>query len=187
MKVPESGSGGGVVRLHPGGGLAQARLLAENFLKAYGLDPERHVLFQNPTTSSWLFWVKTPEADVQASRVLLVLSLFVAQDREYLRLSSPILSLPTQDVPPTLYRRLLDLNSEMVWAALATVGLEVHVVAVRPVGNAGRDELEDLLVRVAGYANLFRTQLSEEFGIPVWELASVAEGSDEGIDLQTLG
>ncbi len=187
MKVPESGSGGGVVRLRRGGGLAQARLLAENFLKVHGLDPDRHVLFQNPTSSSWLFWVKTPEADGPASRTLLVLSLFMAQDQEYLRLSSPILSLPAEGVDPNLYRRLLDLNSEMVCAALATVSLEIHVVAVRPVGDAGLNELEDLLVRVAGYANLFRTQLSEEFGIPVWELASVVEGNDEGIDLQTLG
>ncbi len=187
MKVPESEAGGVVVRLRRGGGLAHARLLAENFLKAHGLDPERHVLFQNSTTSSWLFWVKTPEADVPASGTLLVLSLFVAQDQEYLRLSSPILSLPVEGVDPAFYRRLLDLNSEMVCAALATVALDVHVVAVRPVGDAGPNELEDLLVRVAGYASLFRTQLSEEFGIPVWELASAAEGSDEGIDLQTLG
>lgn len=187
MRVPESGSGGGVVRLRRGGGLDQARLLAENFLKAHGLDPERHVLFQSPSSSSWLFWVKSPEVEGPASGALLVLSLFVAQDQEYVRLSSPILSLPGQDVDPALYRRLLDLNAEMVCAALATVSLEVHVVAVRPVGDAGPQELEDLLVRVAGYANLFKTQLSEEFGIPVWELAAVAEGSDEGIERHLLG
>lgn len=99
----------------------------------------------------------------------------------------PLLSLPAQGVDPALDRRLPDLNAEMVCAALATVALEVHVLAVRPVGDVGPQEPEERLVRVAGDVNLFKARLSGEFGIPVRELAAVAEGSDEGIERHPLG
>ena len=70
----------------------------------------------------------------------------------------------------------------MVCAAWLTVSLEVHVVAVRPVGDAGPQELEDSAGHGWPACEFFKTQFSEEFGIPVWELAAVAEGNDEGIE-----
>lgn len=112
-----------------------------------------------------------------AERTLLILSVFMAQGAGYLRLSSPIVSLSEGGVPEGFYRRLLELNSEMVSAALATVGLEVHVVAVRPIRDLDASEVEDVLHRVTGYSNLFKGQLTREFGVRAWQLAASGEGT----------
>ncbi len=178
--MPDSDPTGGVVRLRPsGGGFLQARLLAENLLRRHDLEPARHLLFEKPDSCSWLFWTGTvPGSPRPMDRTLVVLSVFVSQGAGYLRVSSPILLLPEAGEPEGLYRRLLDLNSEMVDAALATVGLEVHVVAVRPARNLDAAEVEEILHRVASYSYLFKGQLARDFGVHPWQLATPEEGTD---------
>jgi len=180
--VPDSDPTVGLVRLgSPGGGFLRARLLVENLLRAHKLEPGRHLLFENPDSCSWLFWAATaPGSRGIPDRTLVVLSVFVAQGAGYLRASSPVLQLPEVGEPGGLYRRLLDLNSEMVDAALATVGLEVHVVAVRPALFLDGAQVEDVLQRVVGYSNVFRGQLAREFGARPWQLTTPEEGT--GLD-----
>lgn len=179
--MPDSDSGGSVVKMvRTGAALPRARLLVENLLRAHGLDPARHLLSDSEESCSWLFWASAPGGGPPpASKILLVMSVFAARGNTYFRLSSPIVFLPEGERRADFYRRLLDLNSEMVSAALATVGLEVHVVSVRPVQDLDGSEVEDILRCVSGYANMLKEQLPAEFGVRLWDLSEPPAGEEQ--------
>lgn len=159
--------------VRPGGSLERSRLLVENLLRSHGLDPGRHLLSEGDDSCSWLFWAGGPPApeDREVGKTLLVMSVFLARGSGYFRVSSPIVFLPAEERHRDFFRRLLDLNSEMVSAALATVGAEVHVVSVRPLQDLDGSEVEDIIRSVSGYANMLREQLRREFGVRPWVLA----------------
>lgn len=185
--IPEPDGSGSVIKMiRPGGSLDRARLLVENLLRSHGLDPTRHLLSEGDDSCSWLFWAGGPPASEagEAGKTLLVMSVFLARGSCYFRVSSPIVFLPEGDRQKDFYRRLLDLNSEMVSSALATVGSEVHVVSVRPVQDLDGSEVEDIIRSVSGYANMLREQLHREFEVRKWVLAESTgrEAEEEGGD-----
>lgn len=182
---------GSVIKMvRPGASLDRARLLVENLLRSHGLDPTRHLLSEGDDSCSWLFWAGGPPTseEGEAGKTLLVMSVFLARGSCYFRVSSPIVFEPDTGSPTEFYRRLLDLNSEMVSAALATVGVEVHVVSVRPVQDLDGSEVEDIIRSVSGYANMLREQLHREFDVRKWVLSESGgseaeeEGGDELLD-----
>lgn len=184
LVTPEPEGSGSVIKMvRPGASLDRARLLVENLLRSHGLDPKRHLLSEGEDSCSWLFWAGGPPASEagEAGKTLLVMSIFLARGSCYFRVSSPIVVQPETDDPAGFYRRLLDLNSEMVSAALATVGQEVHVVSVRPVQDLDGSEVEDIIRSVSGYANMLREQLHREFGVRKWVLTE-SEGEEEAGD-----
>lgn len=145
-------------RLFPAGSpLAGSRLLLENLLRAHGVDPDRHLLNEGDGLLSWLIPFSTPHR--------VVVSLFEAGGDGYLRVSSPILHLPPAR-RETFFRRLLDLNAEMVSASLATLGDDVCVVSVRPLKDLDPSEAVDLIGRVYIYACRFSEDLTREFAAP---------------------
>lgn len=157
---------GTVVKIfRPGSPLARSRLLVENLLRSHGVDPGRHLLSDSDTegSCSWL---------IRAGSALVVLSVFEVGGSGYLRVTSPIVHLPSPYRREEFFRRLLDLNAEMVSAALATVGDEVHVVSVRPLKDLDPSEAADLIGRVCYYADKLDDQLVEEFDVRPWKLDS---------------
>lgn len=176
-RLPEPEHGGSVVKMvRPGGSLERARLLVENLLRSHGLEPARHLLSEGDDSCSWMFWASAPPDG--GGRILLVMSVFMARGAGYFRVSSPIVFLPPEEGRALFYRRLLDLNSEMVSAALATVGEEVHVVSVRPVQDLDGSEVEDIIRCVTGYANMLKSQLQDQYGAPPWSLAPRESGDE---------
>jgi len=137
--------------------LARSRLLLENLLRAHGVDPDQNLLSHGDGLLSWLIPFSTPHQ--------VVVSLFEAGGDGYLRVSSPILHLPPSRQEP-FFRRLLDLNAEMVCASLATLGDDVCVVSVRPLKDLDPSEAIDLIGRVYIYACRFTEVLSREFAAP---------------------
>jgi hypothetical protein len=83
-------------------------------------------------------------------------------ERTYLRLVSPILYLPAENLLP-LYRTLLGINMEMTSAALAVHGDTVCVVSERPVAGLDPVEADDLIKRIAYYADELDNKLASEF------------------------
>ncbi len=149
-----------VVRLiRPGTPLERSTLLVENLLRSHGVDPARHVLSRGEGSFSWVLPIKANQ--------LVVLSVFEAEGNAYIRVSAPILQIPRQR-QLEFCRRLLDLNSEMVSASLATVGEDVYVVSVRPIQDLESEQAIDLLGRVCIYASQYADRLREEFGAAPW-------------------
>lgn len=139
--------------------MERSRLLLENLLRAHGVEPDRHLLNEGDGLLSWLIPFSTPHR--------VVVSLFDAGGDGYLRVSSPILHLP-QKRKESFFRRLLDLNAEMVSASLATLGDDVCVVSVRPLKDLDPSEAIDLIGRVYIYACRFSDELRREFAAPAW-------------------
>ena len=172
--MSEHEHGGSVVKMvRPGvGSLDRARLLVENLLRTHGLDPERHLLSEGEDSCSWFFGAGAPPGEKgRPENTLLVMSVFMARGMGYFRVSAPIVFLPSEERLTAFYRRLLDLNSEMVSAALATFRKEVHVVSVRPVQDLDGSEVEDIIRSVTGWANMLKESLPGEFGARPWDLA----------------
>jgi hypothetical protein len=84
-------------------------------------------------------------------------------DRAYLRLLSPILQLPTENLLP-LYRALLGINMEPTSAALAIHEDKVCVVSERSIAGLDPEEADELIKRVAYYADELDNKLVAEFG-----------------------
>ncbi len=81
----------------------------------------------------------------------------------YLRLTSPILYLPSENLLP-LYRTLLGINMELTSAALAVHEDKVCIVSERPVEGLDHVEADDLLKRISHYADELDNKLAAEFG-----------------------
>lgn len=94
-----------------------------------------------------------------------VIEIYLSEQDEqgYLQVLSPIIHLPTSAVLP-LYRRLLELNLQLTSAALGVYNDVVYVFYERPVKGLDAGEANDIITKVAGYADDLDDQLVEEFG-----------------------
>ncbi|MEM6284572.1 MAG: YbjN domain-containing protein [Chloroflexota bacterium] len=81
----------------------------------------------------------------------------------FLQVLSPIMHIPTVNVLP-LYRRLLELNLQLTSAAMGIYGDVVYVFYERPLVGLDASEANDIIGKVAGYADDLDNQLVEEFG-----------------------
>jgi hypothetical protein len=158
--VGEQETSSTVVRLiRPGSPLERSRLLVENLLRSHGVEPAKHVLSRSEGSFSWVLPIRANQ--------LVVLSVFEAEGNAYIRVSAPILHMPAER-QLEFCRRLLDLNSEMVSASLATVGEDVYVVSVRPIQELESEQAIDLVGRVCIYANQYADRLIADFGAEPW-------------------
>jgi hypothetical protein len=90
-----------------------------------------------------------------------------AQDREnFVQVVSPVLvPSPEALAEPRLMRKLLEANAdELTGAAFGLRDGEVVMTADRPTTGLDRVELEDMIRRVAGYADHYDDMLYCEFG-----------------------
>lgn len=76
---------------------------------------------------------------------------------------SPILILPTENLLP-LYRTMLEINMELSTAALAVQEDKVCVVSMRSINGLDSEEADEIIKRVAYYADELDNKLSAEFG-----------------------
>jgi hypothetical protein len=81
----------------------------------------------------------------------------------YLQVLSPIIHIPEEAVLP-LYRRLLELNLQLTSAALGVYNDVVYVFYERPLQGLDASEANDIIAKVAGYADDLDNRLVEEFG-----------------------
>jgi hypothetical protein len=81
----------------------------------------------------------------------------------YLQVLSPIVHIPTENVLP-LYRHLLELNLQLTSAALGVYNDVVYVFYERPLDGLDANETNDIISKVAGYADDLDNEIVEEFG-----------------------
>ncbi len=81
----------------------------------------------------------------------------------FLQVLSPIMHIPVSNVLP-LYRHLLELNLQLTSAAMGVYNDVVYVFYERPLQGLDANEANDIIAKVAGYADDLDNQLVEEFG-----------------------
>lgn len=132
--------------------LSAVAVRIDNVLTALGLNPSEARLAE---TFTWQF---------QRGTALIEMRL-IQEDGggTFFQISAPIMHLPHDNVL-FLYRRLLELNMQLVGAAFAIYRDVVYLVDERPVPGLDDDEAHAMINTVAGFADQLDDSLVEEFG-----------------------
>lgn len=125
----------------------------EQILTAVGIDPKMARL-EVENGYGWNF-----------RRGSAIIEVYVSQKdgSGYLQVLSPIIHLPDKGLLQ-LYRRLLELNLQLVNASLGIYLDVVYVFNERPLQGLDPEEVNQIITQLAGYADELDDQLIEEFG-----------------------
>jgi hypothetical protein len=136
-----------------------ARKLVEATIRKLGLDPAGCRAHQNDTQEAWT--LKRGSASV-----LVTVTHHPDEKKTYLRVASPVVTLPAGvDKHPALFRRLLELNAGgLANAAFGLTGDRVVAVSERPAQGLGSEEVEQTIRHLAAVADTFDDRLEKEFG-----------------------
>lgn len=137
------------------------RELVEGLLSDLGINPEEN-LEEAQETQRYSWCVKRGSANV-------FLELFTENNEGFFMVDCPMLRLPAEEQRQAFYRRLLELNDQLVEAALVARGDEIHLVGIRPLRGLDREEASGMLDRISAWADNLDNVLSDEFGAPLWE------------------
>ncbi len=85
------------------------------------------------------------------------------EEGSYFQVLSPIMHLPQAGLLP-LYRRMLELNLQLVNAALGIYHDAVYIFSERPLEGLDQVEVSSTIGRVAAYADDLDNKLVAEFG-----------------------
>ena len=136
-----------------------AKKLVEDTITKLGLDP---ATTRAPATESQAAWtLKRGSASV-----LVTITRHEDQDETFLRVASPVVTVPVDKAQHgALFRRLLEINAGgLANAAFGLVGDRVVVVSERPVDGLGKEEVEQTVRHLAAVADTFDDRLEKEFG-----------------------
>jgi hypothetical protein len=137
-----------------------AKQLVEATIKKLGLDPAT-TRAANATDSQTAWTLKRGSASV-----LVTVTHHEDEDVTYLRVASPVVTLPADKAQQgPLFRRLLELNAGgLANAAFGLVGDRVVAVSERPAAGLGPEEVEQTVRHLAAVADTFDDRLAKEFG-----------------------
>lgn len=124
----------------------------DEMLIALGIDPTAARI---PDTFTWLFERGTAQVEVR----------LIQEDGggTFIQVSAFVMHLPHDNVL-RLYRRLLELNMQLVGAAFAVHRDVVYLVEERPTQDLNDSEIHTMINTVAGFADQLDDVLVAEFG-----------------------
>jgi len=124
--------------------------MINDFIASLNIDPEqcRH----RPR----LLW------SLYKGSALIYIELFKADNIDFIETSSPILKLPSRNLLP-LYRKLLELNFQLLGIKFFTRDDWVYLSENRQLKGMDFDELKAMITRVGGFADQWDDLLIEEF------------------------
>ncbi len=99
----------------------------------------------------------------QRGSALVEIRLIAEGDQRFFQISAPVMHLP-HDRLLHLYRRLLELNFQMVGAAFAVYRDAVYLLDERPTTGLDEAEMHAMITTVAGFADQMDDELVNEFG-----------------------
>ena len=136
-----------------------AKKLVEDTIRKLGLDPATTRGPSSDTQSAWT--LKRGSASV-----LVTVTRHEDQDETFLRVASPVVTIPADRTQhAALFRRLLEINAGgLANAAFGMVGDRVVAVSERPVEGLGLEEVEQIVRHLAAVADTFDDRLEKEFG-----------------------
>lgn len=137
-----------------------AKELVETTIRKLGLDP---VTTRAPSKSdSQVGWtLKRGSASV-----LVTVTYQENEDVTYLRVVSPVVTLPSNAAnQAALIRRVLELNAGgLANAAFGLMGDRIVAVSERPASGLGAEEVEQTIRHLAAVADTFDDRFEKEFG-----------------------
>jgi hypothetical protein len=136
-----------------------AKKLVEETIKKLGLDPATCRASSTDAQAAWT--LKRGSASV-----LVTVTFHEDEDETYLRVASPVVTVPADKAQHgALFRRLLELNAGgLANAAFGLVGDRVVAVSERPADGLGAAEVEQTVKHLAAVADTFDDRLEKEFG-----------------------
>jgi hypothetical protein len=137
-----------------------AKELVEATIRKFGLDPAT-TRGRSPSENQAVWTLKRGSASV-----LVTVTYQENEDVTYLRVVSPVVTLPTDAAnQAALIRRVLELNAGgLANAAFGLVGDRVVAVSERPAAGLGAEEVEQTVRHLAAVADTFDDRFEKEFG-----------------------
>jgi hypothetical protein len=138
----------------------KAKELVEATIQKLGLDPTVcRTQAVNDAQAGWT--LKRGSASV-----LVTVTHHEHEDVSYLRVVSPVVTLPAEPSNQVaLFRRVLELNAGgLANAAFGLVGDRVVAVSERPAADLDASEVEQIVRHLAAVADTFDDRLEKEFG-----------------------
>lgn len=134
------------------GNLSAVAIRIDGVLTALGINPSAARI---PDTFTWQF---------QRGTALIEMRLIQEEGgNTFFQISAPVMHIPHDNLL-RLYRRLLELNMQLVGAAFAVYRDVVYLVDERPVPGLDDTEAHAMINTVAGFADQLDDLLVEEFG-----------------------
>jgi len=135
-----------------------AKQRVEATLTRLGLDPSAVRAKDAPTTASWTL-------QRGSAAILITVSQRPEDDKMYLRVISPVVTLPEATKREALFTRLLELNgSGLANCAFGLIGDRVVVVSERPAEGLDDVEVEQTIRHLGAVADTYDDRLVKEFG-----------------------
>jgi len=135
-----------------------AKGIVEATIRKIGIDPGAAMAKSGPNVASWTF-------QRGSAAILVNLTQRKEDDKLYLRVVSPVMTLPEEAKRESLYVRLLELNGKgLANCGFGLIGDRVVVVSERPAAGLDEDECEQLVRHLAAVADTYDDRLVAEFG-----------------------
>lgn len=135
-----------------------AKKLVEGTIRRLGVDPSTVRAKDAPTTASWTL-------QRGSAAILITVSQRPEDDKMYLRVISPVVTLPEASKREALFTRLLELNgSGLANCAFGLIGDRVVVVSERPSEGLDEVEVEQTIRHLGAVADTYDDRLVREFG-----------------------
>jgi hypothetical protein len=136
----------------------RAKQLVEETIGRLGIDPTAACAKQAAETASWTF-------QRGSAAILVTLTRRKEDAKLYLRVISPVMTLPEQAKREALYVRLLELNGKgLANCGFGMVGERIVVVSERPAEGLDGQEAEQIIRHLAAVADTYDDRLVAEFG-----------------------
>jgi hypothetical protein len=137
---------------------ASTKALVEATIKQLGIDPTAARAKETATSAAWTF-------KRGSAAILVNLTQRREDDLLYLRVISPVMTLPDEVTRPALYVRLLELNGRgLANCAFGLIGDRVVVVSERPAKGLDSDEADQVIRHLSAVADTYDDKLVKEFG-----------------------
>ncbi len=151
---------------------AGTKALVETAIRTLGVDPHAALAKEGDGHASW---------SLQRGSAAILISLASRDSGHgskvgvYLRVISPVMTLPPPEKREGLYKHLLELNAQgLANAGFGLVGDRVVAVAERPTDDMQAEEVSQMVRHLAAVADTYDDRLVKTFG---GELASATKAS----------
>jgi CelD/BcsL family acetyltransferase involved in cellulose biosynthesis len=136
----------------------KAKGIVEAAIRTIGIDPAAATARSGPKHASWTF-------QRGSAAILVNLTQRKEDDKLYVRVVSPVMTLPDEATRGALYVRLLELNGKgLANCGFGLIGDRVVVVSERPAGGMDEAECEQIIRHLAAVADTYDDRLVQEFG-----------------------
>ncbi len=128
-------------------------IMVENFFRKIKLESNQQRVTDRDTTGWW----------VQRGSALVYIILNEHEGLETVRIISPILYLPNENILP-FYRKCLEINMDLCNCAIGVYDDKVSLISERPIEGLDPEELEGTIHYLSSVADDLDNKLADEFG-----------------------